>query len=111
MAESNVFQHSDNIEWQDLGGGVRRKMLGYNNGLMMLMVAFETGAIGSLHSHEHTQISYIESGVFKVTIGDKESVLKQGDGFYAPPNVVHGVVCLEAGILVDSFNPLRADFL
>ena len=111
MAESKVFQHSDNIEWQELGSGVKRKILGYNNGLMMVIVAFETGAIGSLHSHEHTQISYIESGVFKVIIGDKESVLKQGDGFYAPPNVVHGVVCLEAGVLVDSFNPVRADFL
>jgi len=28
-----------------------------------------------------------------------------------PPHVVHGVVCLEAGMLIDSFNPARADFL
>jgi quercetin dioxygenase-like cupin family protein len=28
-----------------------------------------------------------------------------------PSNVVHGCVCLEAGMLVDVFSPHREDFL
>ena len=27
------------------------------------------------------------------------------------PNVVHGAVCLEEGILLDFFSPMREDFL
>jgi quercetin dioxygenase-like cupin family protein len=28
-----------------------------------------------------------------------------------PSNARHGVVCIEAGVLVDVFSPLRKDFL
>ena len=27
------------------------------------------------------------------------------------PNKPHGCVCLEAGVLIDTFTPMRADFL
>jgi len=26
-------------------------------------------------------------------------------------NLVHGVVCLEKGVLIDVFNPMREDFI
>jgi quercetin dioxygenase-like cupin family protein len=53
----------------------------------------------------------VESGVFEVMIGNEKKVLKQGDVFLIPPSVDHGVVALEEGILVDSFTPMRADFI
>jgi hypothetical protein len=28
-----------------------------------------------------------------------------------PSQVLHGVVCLEKGIIIDTFSPKRADFL
>ena len=27
------------------------------------------------------------------------------------PNLLHGCVCLEAGVLIDTFTPMREDFL
>ena len=30
---------------------------------------------------------------------------------YIPTNVIHGAVCLEAGVLIDTFSPVREDFL
>jgi quercetin dioxygenase-like cupin family protein len=53
----------------------------------------------------------VESGSFEMTIGEKKGILKTGDGYYIPPNVVHGALCLEAGVLIDVFTPMREDFV
>ena len=107
--QSDLFQTA--TPWQDLGAGVQRQLLGYDDKLMLVKVKFETGAIGRLHEHPHSQASYIESGIFELTIGDKKQILKAGDGYYVPPHMLHGAVCLEAGVLIDSFSPYRADFM
>jgi quercetin dioxygenase-like cupin family protein len=111
MIESSLYKIEGETEWQDLGDGVQRKIFGYDNRVMMVKVKFERDAVGVLHNHPHTQISYVESGVFETTIGEEKKVLKKGDGFYIPSNVTHGVICIEAGMLVDVFSPHREDFL
>lgn len=111
MIQSNIFQLEAEVPWQDLGDGIQRQVFGYDERIMMVKVKFEQGAVGVLHQHPHTQITYVESGSFEATIGGEKKILKQGDGFYAPSNVIHGVVCLQAGILVDTFSPHREDFL
>jgi quercetin dioxygenase-like cupin family protein len=111
MIQNKIFQIAADTAWQDLGEGIQRQVFGYDDRLMMVKVKFEKGAVGVLHQHHHTQISYVESGVFEANIADEKKMLQQGDGFYVPPNAVHGVVCMEAGILVDVFSPHREDFL
>lgn len=111
MKQDNKFQIAAEIAWQDLGEGIQRQVFGYDDRVMMVKVKFEQGAIGVLHQHHHTQISYVESGVFEASIDAEQRTLQQGDGFYVPPHAVHGVVCKEAGILVDVFSPQREDFL
>lgn len=96
---------------EDLGEGVSRQILGYDQQIMMVKVLFEKGAIGKVHHHPHRQTSYVASGVFDVTIDNETRILKTGDAFYTAPNEKHGVVCLEAGSLVDVFSPVREDFL
>ena len=105
------FIDDADIPWEELGGGLKRKIMAYDDNLMMVKVAFEKGGVGALHSHFHTQMSYVESGVFEVTIGDKKQTLKKGDGYYIPSNIMHGAVCLEAGVLIDMFTPMREDFV
>lgn len=98
-------------QWQPAGEGIKRQITGHNNGLMMVKVAFEKGAVGTLHHHVHTQASYVASGVFEAEVDGIKQLLNAGDTFFVEPNLVHGVVCLEAGLLVDVFNPHREDFL
>lgn len=105
------FIYNQDVPYETVGEGVKRKIMGYDERLMLVKVEFEKGAIGSLHSHYHSQITSIESGSFEVEIGSEKKVLKTGDAFYIPPNVIHGVVCLEKGVLVDMFSPMREDFL
>ena len=78
---------------------------------MMVCVRFEKDSVGTLHHHVHRRISYVESGPFEVTIDDNKKILEQGDCFIVVPDLVHGVVALEKGILVDIFTPARKDFL
>lgn len=100
-----------NTEWQAAGEGITRQFIGYNTQLMVVKVTFEKGAIGVLHSHFHTQGTYVASGKFKITINGEDRILETGDGFFVPPNAIHGAECLEAGMLIDSFTPIREDFL
>lgn len=93
------------------GEGVTRRVLAYNDGLMCVENTFQTGAVGKLHSHPHTQITYVVSGVFSFTIDGETRTVRAGDTMLKTDSVVHGCVCLEAGILLDIFTPMRADFV
>jgi quercetin dioxygenase-like cupin family protein len=53
----------------------------------------------------------VESGVFDFTVGEETRTLKTGDCAYVPPNMEHGAVCKESGVLLDIFSPTREDFL
>jgi quercetin dioxygenase-like cupin family protein len=102
---------SNEREWEQLGGGIERKILGYDDQLMMVVVRFEKGAVGSLHHHFHRQVSYVASGKFEVNVDGNKKILQQGDSFFVAPDLIHGVEALEAGSLVDIFTPAREDFL
>jgi len=108
---TDVFVTAGDIPWQDLGDGVRRKILGYNDTMMMVRVEFEAGAIGAQHRHPHVQCAVVEKGSFDVTIDGRTRRLNAGDGYMVPSNILHGVVALEPGVLLDIFTPIREDFL
>ena len=108
--KSKEFIQNSTIEWQQMAEGVKRKIMAYDDNLMLVRVEFETGGIGTLHQHYHTQITNIESGVFEIEISGEKKILKAGDVFHVPSNAIHGAVCLEAGVLIDVFNPMREDF-
>ncbi len=111
MIQSTEFQFESEITWEDVGNGIHRQVFGYDETLMLVKAKFITGGVGVLHQHPHSQVTYVDSGVFEMTIGGEKKIIKKGDGYYVPPNVVHGCVCLEAGILIDAFSPHREDFI
>jgi len=108
---SEKFILTGKMEWEELGGGVSRKFLGWDNQIMMVQVKFEKGAEGTPHQHFHTQATYVASGKFEFTIDGEKQIVEGGDGVYIEPNLVHGALCLEPGILIDVFSPVREDFL
>ena len=109
--KSQPFVYNAEVEARDLGGGVTRKVLGYGDDLMCCELHFEKGSMGALHHHPHTQCSYVVSGAFEFTIGGVKKVVRAGDSLFKLPEVEHGCVCLEAGVLLDFFTPMRKDFL
>ncbi len=108
---TNVFIKNEMVKWEEVDKGVHRSILAFDPTLMVVKVKFEKEAIGALHQHVHVQISYVESGVFEVEIEGVKTTLEQGDTFFVPSNLWHGVVCKQAGVLIDSFSPMRQDFI
>ena len=109
--KNEPFVSAEEIAWEQLDNGMERKIIGYDDQVMMVCVRFRKDAIGSLHHHIHRQISYVQAGSFQVTIDGRVKVLNQGDCFFVAPGLIHGVVALEDGVLVDVFTPARMDFL
>lgn len=109
--QSGIFQFEQETPWQDVGNGCQRQVFGYDDQIMLVKAKFIAGGIGPMHSHPHSQVTYVDSGVFEMTIGDEVKTIREGDGYYVPPHIVHGVTCIEAGMLIDAFSPYREDFI
>lgn len=109
--ESNKFIPADSLEWESVGPGLQRKILGYTDDLMVVCVKFVEGGLAAMHSHPHTQSSYIASGKFEFTVDGESLTVTEGDGVLIKPNQLHECRCIDSGIVIDTFSPIREDFL
>ena len=109
--QSKAFFRGEQTPRESVGEGLIRQLFGYDSSILMARVEFDTGAVGTVHSHLHSQVSYVESGEFDVYIDGVETRLGPGDSFYVAPNLEHGAVCRKPGVLIDVFSPVREDFL
>ena len=103
--------YNSDVDFQPAAEGVRKKVLAYGDELMCVENHFEEGAVGALHSHPHTQITYVVEGEFEFDIDGEKRVVKKGDTMLKQNEVVHGCVCLKKGLLLDIFTPMRKDFV
>jgi quercetin dioxygenase-like cupin family protein len=111
MSDSPIFVKPGTADWTLVEPGVRRRLLTYTDALMMVEVAFDEGAVGALHSHPHLQASYVAAGMFEVTIDGRTEMLTAGQSFIVPSGAIHGCRARQAGVLIDTFTPARAEFL
>ena len=111
MVPTKAYWMDDDQEWEYVQPGLTRKIMGYDGKIMLVKAKFEVGAEGYLHKHYHSQVTYVASGEFTMTIGDDVRTIKAGDSYYIPPHVLHGCVCTKPGVLIDVFSPAREDFL
>lgn len=111
LIQSELFMNSPKSDAEDVGGGIKRLVMGHDEHLMLVKVWFEKGAVGEVHAHPHSQASYVVEGAFEVYVDGKKQVLKAGGSFFVPSGADHGAVCLEEGILLDMFSPVRRDFI
>jgi quercetin dioxygenase-like cupin family protein len=77
MIRSNEFQFENEVPWEDLNNGIQRQVYGYDDTLMLVKAKFITGAVGVMHQHHHSQVTYVDSGVFEMTIGDEKRSSKK----------------------------------
>ena len=111
MSEQKLFAQADEGEAVVLAPGNTRRVLIHTPELMQVEFGFDKGAVGALHSHPHIQVSYVVEGAFEVTIDGVTETVGAGGSFIVPSGLVHGVVALEKGRLIDVFTPMRQDFL
>lgn len=109
--KGQIWVEHDQIPSQPAGPGVTRRVLAHSQDAMCVENVFETGGVGAMHSHPHTQITYIVSGRYRFTIGDETREVGLGDTLLKENGVVHGCTCLEGGVMLDFFTPMREDFV
>ena len=109
--KDQMWAINKDVEKINAAAGVERKILAYCDELMCVENHFEKGVSGALHSHPHTQITYVAEGSFEFTIGNETRVVNKGDAMLKKDGIKHGCVCLEKGILVDFFTPMREDLI
>lgn len=88
----------------------------HTNNLLTAIVDFKGGPASEpdpFHSHPHEQTCYIASGKVLFFIGDEKPVhVKTGDLIAIPGGIPHTIQLLTpTARLVDSFNPVRKDFI
>jgi quercetin dioxygenase-like cupin family protein len=101
--------------WTELAPGLRRKLI-HTDHLMMVIVEFTNGPAehpDPFHDHPHEQVSYVARGELVLYMqGVGEIPLKEGDLFAIPSGIPHTVKTLTPVVrIIDSFTPLRKDFL
>ncbi len=95
--------------------GLQRKIIQTDH-LMTVINEFTNGPWDEPeppHSHPHEQTGYIAEGeVIFYCDGEENVHLVKGDMFSVAPNVKHTIKCLTSVVrIVDSFTPIRKDFL
>ena len=78
---SKTFILEKEKAWEPAGEGVVRQIMGYDGQVMLVKVKFETGAIGTPHTHYHTQTTYVASGKFEFTVNGEKQIVETGDRY------------------------------
>jgi quercetin dioxygenase-like cupin family protein len=81
--------------------------------MMMALNATLPGHEVPTHSHRHEQVGMVYRGRARLTIGDEERMVGEGDFYCIPAHVPHSDVCVgdEPFVMLDIFHPVRQDFI
>ncbi len=103
----------DEVSWQDLGNGTKRKAW-FNDHMTVALIEIVGGdkrPTPPPHHHLHEQIGYVIEGRALVTLGDRTEEIVPGGVYIVTANVPHTVKPLTHRlVLLESFTPTREDF-
>jgi mannose-6-phosphate isomerase-like protein (cupin superfamily) len=107
--------HLDQSAATEVRPGLKRWLI-HTGDLMTVIIDFSDGpwdAPEPPHNHPHVQTSYVAAGeILFFCEGEPTEHLKAGDLFAVPTGKPHTVQLLtKEARLVDSFSPIREDFL
>ena len=100
---------------QRIREGVTRRLV-HGKNLMLVVIDFDNGPWSEpepFHFHVHEQATYVADGEFIFLCeGEPDQRLKEGDMFFVHSNKKHTIQLVSKKVrLIDSFNPVREDFL
>ncbi len=103
------------VPYEVVREGLQRKII-HTDSLMLVLIDLSDGPWEKPeppHSHPHEQTSYVARGeIIFFCEGEADQHLKAGDMFAVPSGRKHTIQLLTKEVrLIDSFNPIREDFL
>lgn len=106
---------ADKITWKDveeekLQPGLTRKVI-HGSNITIAQIGISEGTVVPSHKHHNEQISSVLSGSIRVETDENEYVLREGQLLVIPPNVPHKVTALKDSLVLDTFSPIRKDWI
>lgn len=101
----------DDIPLEQLSPTITRRIV-TGEKVMTAIVELKKGAVVPAHRHESEQITYVLDGALRFTMEDGSEIdVRTGETLVIPSNVEHAAVALEDTLDMDSFSPIRDDWL
>jgi quercetin dioxygenase-like cupin family protein len=101
----------ESVPVECIGEGIERQMI-VGDQLMVCRLRFAPNVDTPAHDHPHEQITIVEQGRVRFTVGSGERIAQAGDILHFPSGCWHGATMLdEEVVLIDIFTPVREDFL
>jgi quercetin dioxygenase-like cupin family protein len=97
--------------WVEMFPGIRRRRCALTDEMYQMEVWLEEGAEVPLHHHTQTQISFVISGKIRFQRGGDIFECLPGSAVSIPGNTPHAIWAVERSYVVDTFSPVRADYL
>ena len=113
---ANSSASTQHVNWatvpiEMLEEGIERQLV-VGDDLMLCRLRFAPNVVTAPHDHPHEQITLVERGRVRFTIGREERIAQAGDVLHFPSGCWHGATILdEEVVLIDIFTPVREDFL
>ena len=90
--------------------GLRRQVMSYNKGMMLVRHKMTKGWAGARHSHPHHQMVYLVSGHIRFEAEGKSWEMRAGDSIVVDGGVEHEASAIEASEVLDVFTPYREEY-
>ena len=100
----------DGVKEDTLIEGIKRRIITGEKAMLGRLV-FPKGAKVPTHSHESEQITNVLTGALSLLIEGDRIVVKAGQTLVIPSNVPHGAEALEDTDVIDTFSPIRTDWI
>ena len=115
-SSANSSASTQHVNWasvpiETLDEGIERQLV-VGDDLMLCRLRFAPNIVTAAHDHPHEQITMVERGRVRFTVGREERIAQAGDVLHFPSGCWHGATMLdEEVVLIDIFTPVREDFL
>jgi quercetin dioxygenase-like cupin family protein len=95
---------------EQLNPHISRKCI-HTAALTIARLHIRAGGVVPEHKHVHEQVAHVEKGALKFTVAGQEHVLRAGQSLVLASMVPHGVEALEDTDVLDTFTPVREDWV
>jgi quercetin dioxygenase-like cupin family protein len=95
---------------EEMNPHVTRKAI-HTAAMTIARLHIKKGGVVPEHKHVQEQVAHVERGALKFSVAGVEHVVSAGQSLVLPSMVPHGVVALEDTDVIDTFTPVREDWL
>jgi quercetin dioxygenase-like cupin family protein len=101
--------------WDDIAEDALNPLAGrkalHGTDMTVAHFRFQKGNTVASHHHANDQITIVEKGAVRMTVGEETFDLKAGQMVHVDPDVPHGNVALEDTMIMEIFSPVREDWI